>query len=328
MDNAHTISVVICVYTMGRWKDICEAVQSVRNQILRPHEIIIVVDHNAELLERAKAEFPDVLVVANTEARGLSGGRNTGIAVSSGSFVAYLDDDAVADPCWLSLLAAHCEQPDVLGATAKVMPLWIGERPGWFPDEFLWAVGCSYRGLPTKPAEVRNVFGGAMLLKRQIFQRVGTFSTDLGRQGTSFPLSGEETELCIRVRAAIPEGRFMLEPSSVVWHKVPAARLTWAYFRSRCYAEGVSKACLAGLHGSRDVLATERDYTLRALSAGFAHGFSDLVFRLDADGLKRSAAIVLGLASAAAGYFAGRLKWLRYRAPDVISRQPVRLSDS
>ena len=92
MDNAHTISVVICVYAMDRWKDICEAVQSVRNQTLRPHEIIMVVDHNAELLERARAAFPDVLVVANTEARGLSGGRNTGIAVSSGALVAYLDD--------------------------------------------------------------------------------------------------------------------------------------------------------------------------------------------------------------------------------------------
>jgi GT2 family glycosyltransferase len=327
MDNAHTISVVICVYTMDRWKDICESVQSVRDQTLRPHEIIMVVDHNAELLKRAKAEFPDVLVVANREAQGLSGGRNTGIAVSSGSLVAYLDDDAVADPCWLSLLAAHCEQPDVLGATAKVMPLWIGEHPGWFPDEFLWTVGCSYRGLPTKPAEVRNVFGGAMLLKRQIFQRAGAFSTGLGRQNTGFPLSCEETELCIRARAAIPEGRFMLEPSSVIWHKVPAVRLTWAYFRSRCYAEGFSKAHLAGLCGNVDVLATERDYTLRILSAGFARGVSDLVFRLDADGLKRSAAIVLGLASAAAGYFAGRLKWLRHRAPDAISRQPVHLSD-
>ena len=206
------------------------------------------------------------------------------------------------------------------------MPMWVGEPPGWFPDEFLWTVGCSYRGLPTKPAEVRNVFGGAMLLKRQIFQRVGTFSTDLGRQGTSFPLSGEETELCIRARAAIPDGRFMLEPSSVVWHKVPAARLTWTYFRSRCYAEGVSKAHLAALCGNRDVLVTERDYTLRALPAGFARGFSDL-FRSDADGLKRSAAIVFGLASAAAGYFAGRLNSLRHRAPDVVLHQPVRLSD-
>jgi GT2 family glycosyltransferase len=324
-NNTSTISVIICAYTLDRWKDICEAVQSVRNQVLPPHEIIIVVDYNSKLLRRAKTEFPDLLVVANREARGLSGGRNTGIAISSGSLVAFLDDDAVADPHWLSLLAEHCQRPNVLGATASVAPLWIGERPGWLPEEFLWTVGCSYRGLPTTPREVRNVFGSAMLFKRQIFQRAGSFTADLGRQDTSIPLSCEDTELCIRAKTVFPEGRFMLEPSSIVWHKVPSSRLTWAYFRSRCYAEGVSKAYLAVLFRGRDVLATERHYALRALSHGIAHGFADFAFRLQPDGLKRSTAILLGLASATAGYLVARLWLLRQRAPNVIWRQPARL---
>jgi glucosyl-dolichyl phosphate glucuronosyltransferase len=309
MGNACSISVVICAYTLDRWEDLCEAVQSVRNQVRPFHEIIVVVDHNSGLLQRAMTEFPDLLVVANREARGLSGGRNTGVAISNGSLVAFLDDDAVADPYWLSRLAEHCESPNVLGATARVMPLWIGERPGWLPEEFLWTVGCSYRGLPTSSREVRNVFGCAMLVSRQIFQRAGGFTAVLGRQGTSFLLSCEETELCIRARIVIPEGRFMLEPTSVVWHKVPSSRLTWAYFRSRCYAEGVSKAYIVALFGNHDVLATERRYALRALSAGIARGFCDFAFRLDADGLKRSAAIVLGLVSAAAGYFVTKLRF-------------------
>lgn len=310
MDNARSISVVICAYTLDRWKDLCEAVQSVRNQVRPFHEIIVVVDHNSGLLQRAVTEFTDLLVVANREARGLSGGRNTGIAISSGSLVAFLDDDAVADPYWLSRLAEHCERPNVLGASARILPLWIGERPGWLPEELLWTVGCSYRGLPTAPREVRNVLGAAMLVRRQIFQRAGGFTAVLGRQGRSFPLSCEETELCIRARAVIPEGRFMFEPTSVVWHKVPSSRLTWAYFRLRCYAEGVSKAYIAALSGNRDVLATERRYVLRTLSAGIARGFSDFAFRLDADGLKRSAAIVLGLVSAAAGYFVTKLRFV------------------
>lgn len=154
MDNACSISVVICAYTLDRWKDLCEAVQSVRNQVRPFHEIIVVVDHNSGLLERAKAEFQDLLVVANREAPGLSGGRNTGIAISSGSLVAFLDDDAVADPYWLSRLAEHCERPNVLGASARILPLWIGERPGWLPEELLWTVGCSYRGLQIGRAHV------------------------------------------------------------------------------------------------------------------------------------------------------------------------------
>jgi GT2 family glycosyltransferase len=198
-DGQYTVSVVVCAHTLDRWIDIREAVHSLRNQVL-PNEVVVVIDHNPELLRRTKAEYPDAIVVANREARGLSGGRNTGIAVSSGSLVAFLDDDAIADPHWLSRLARHFENPDILGVTARVEPLWVGVRPGWLPDEFLWTVGCSYRGLPTVPREVRNVFGGAMIIKREVFERVGGFAAGLGRQGTGVPLSCEDTEICIRAK--------------------------------------------------------------------------------------------------------------------------------
>jgi glucosyl-dolichyl phosphate glucuronosyltransferase len=324
-NNTHSISVIICVYALDRWNDICEAVQSVRNQLLAPDEIIIVADHNSELLQRAKVEYPTLLVVANREPPGLSGGRNTGIAVSSGSLVAFLDDDAVADPRWLSLLAEHCENPNVLGATARVAPLWIGKRPGWLPEEFLWTVGCCYRGLATTLGEVRNVIGAGMIMKREIFERAGGFAAALGRQGTHFPLSCEETEMCIRAKTVFPEGRFMFEPASIVWHKVPSSRLTWTYFRSRCYAEGMSKAYLTLLSKARGVLETERRYILRALSRGLVRGFADFVFRRDPDGLKRSAAILLGVASAGAGFLVARLWWLGEMRPRYHLRSAVRL---
>jgi glucosyl-dolichyl phosphate glucuronosyltransferase len=303
------ISVVICCYTIDRWPDTCEAIESVRQQTLRADEIILVVDHNTELLARATAELPDVMVVANQEGRGLSGGRNTGIATASGSLLAFLDDDAVADPQWLALLAKHCAEPNVLGATSIIYPLWVGTRPGWFPEEFMWIVGCAYRGLPTTAAEVRNVLGGAMMLKREVFDRAGTFNYILGRNyapGATL-LSCEETEMCIRAKATFPHGRFVLEPASIVGHKVPASRLNWRYLRARCFAEGLSKAYLANLTVAQDALSTERSYVLRTLTTGFVHGLRDGVICLRPDGVKRSAAIVLGLMSAVIGFLVGKL---------------------
>ena len=66
-------SVVICVYTEDRWDQICAAIQSVRAQSLPSTEIIVVVDYNQALYERLTAAMPDVTVVENTEAKGLSG---------------------------------------------------------------------------------------------------------------------------------------------------------------------------------------------------------------------------------------------------------------
>jgi glucosyl-dolichyl phosphate glucuronosyltransferase len=311
------ISVIICAYTLDRWDDLCAAVGSLRRQVLRPDEIVVVVDYNPTLLERAKMEFHDVVVVPNREARGLSGGRNTGLSASTAPLVAFLDDDAVADPHWLSRLAEHCGDPNVLGVGARVAPVWIGHRPGWLPEEFLWTVGCSYRGLPETARDVRNGFGGAMLFKRHIFGRAGGFAAQFGRQEIDFPLSCEDTEMCMRAKTTFPEGRFVLEPASVVWHKVPSKRLTWAYFRLRCYAEGASKAYFAALFKGRDALATERQYVLWALSGGFVKGLADFLFRGDFDGLKRSVAITLGLTTAAAGYFTVRTRLLRLRMPPV-----------
>ncbi|MCA1607692.1 MAG: glycosyltransferase, partial [Acidobacteria bacterium] len=101
-----SISVVICAYTEDRWDDILAAVGSVLSQDVGPHEIIVVVDHNPSLYARLESDLPDVIVIKNGQARGLSGARNTGVAVAGGDVVAFLDDDAMAAPGWLRFLGA------------------------------------------------------------------------------------------------------------------------------------------------------------------------------------------------------------------------------
>ena len=99
----------------------------------------------------------------------------------------------------------------------------------------------------------------------------------------------------------------MFEPGARVAHAVPADRATWGYFRARCFAEGLSKARVAALAGSRDGLASERAYTLRTLPAGVGRGLADAA-RGDRFGLTRAAAIVGGLAVTTAGYVVGSVR--------------------
>ncbi|MFI8215018.1 glycosyltransferase [Streptomyces sp. NPDC085932] len=306
------ISVVICAYTQERWADILAAVASVLAQSYPPLETLVVVDHNTALLTRLADRYRDidtrVRVLANAGPRGLSAGRNTGIAAARGEIVAFLDDDAVADGDWLRHLTAGYVDPRVMAVGGRTVPLWAsGHRPDWFPGEFDWVVGCSYQGLPAETVRVRNVFGGNASFRRSAFHATGGFATGIGRDGDRLPLGCEETELCIRLTRSVPGAVVLLEPRAVIHHKVPAPRERFAYFRTRAYAEGLSKALVARTAGAHKALESERRYSTHVLPAGLARGLRDTVHGRPG-GARRAAAILAGFTAAAGGYLVGSLR--------------------
>ncbi|MBW1599274.1 glycosyltransferase family 2 protein [Streptomyces sp. JJ38] len=304
-------SVVICVYTEERWNDILAAVDSVRAQELPAHELILVVDHNRPLLERLALHYAAtaaVRVLANAGPRGLSAGRNTGIAAANGEFVAFLDDDAVAEPAWLGHFAAAYADPAVLAVGGRTEPLWSsGRRPPWFPEELDWTVGCTYRGHPPGLVRVRNVLGGNASFRRSALTAAGGFTTGIGRDGRRLPLGCEETELCLRLARAHPEAVLLVDDRAVIRHRVPAARQRLGYVRTRAYAEGLSKALVTRSVGARDGLATERRYTTRVLPAALGRGVRDFLAARPG-GAGRALALLTGLGAAAAGYAVGTLR--------------------
>jgi glycosyltransferase involved in cell wall biosynthesis len=299
------ISVIICAYTHRRWALLKRSVESVLAQSSPAHEVIVVADHDDRVLELAQAAFPQLGVVASTERPGLTGARNTGVRHSAGDVVAFLDDDAWADPSWLSRLAGAFANPLVIGVGGAVEPEWPDAPPEWLPREFYWVVGCSYRGLPRASAPIRNPIGANMALRREAIERVGGFADGIGRVG-AVPLGCEETELAIRARQQDPSAIVLYLPDARVSHSVPTERTTWSYYRERCWSEGLSKAVLTRELGISDGLASERSYATRTLGQGILRGLRDCVHG-DPAGLLRAGAIVAGLAITTAGYVRGSL---------------------
>lgn len=299
------VSVVVCAYDDGRWDQLVAAVESVRSQSHPPEETVVVVDHNPALLRRARQELSGAQVVPNRAGQGLAGARNTGIAAAGGDVLAFLDDDAVAEPGWLGRLVEPYAEPSVAGVGGRIVPAWQPARPRWWPEEFDWIVGCSYRGLPEDRAPVRNLIGCNMSFRRAVFERVGPFTEGIGRVGTC-PVGCEETELCIRLTQGWPGASIVYEPAAVVHHHVPAGRASWSYFRRRCFAEGQSKARVTHAVGASDALSSERRYVRRTLGGGVARGIGAAVHG-DAAGLGQAASIAAGVAIATAGYAEGTL---------------------
>ena len=304
MRAAESVAVIICAHTMERLDDLRDAVASVHAQSRPADELLVVIDHNPELLE-AVGDLP-AKVVANSGPKGLSGARNTGTELATSDVVAYLDDDATADGDWLEKLTAPFADPAVVAVGGWANPNWDTSEPEWFPNEFSWVIGCSHRGLPTKLAEVRNVIGCNMSFRRQAVVDAGGFDAGLGRTADR-PLGCEETELCIRIRQADPSLRILLEPSAKIRHRVPAGRTRWEYFFSRCRAEGNSKAHVSRLVGSDAGLESERAYVASVLPRALGRAILNLPHSPRAN-LQRMLAIIGGLAATSGGYLENSIR--------------------
>ena len=302
-------TVAICAYTMRRWDNLVEALTSVVGQLRDGDECVIVVDHNEELLQRARIEFaglPSARVIANASAPGVSGARNTAVSVSHGAIIAFLDDDAVASDRWLDRMRSALGEVNVLGAGSAALPAWPdGGRPSWFPPEFDWVIGCSYVGTPTVTTDVRNVLGAAMAFRRTAFDLAGPFSAMVGRIGT-VPTGCEETEFCIRLRRADPTGRIMYLPDVTVAHRITPERLTLRYFLRRCIGEGLSKARVARLVGADEGLSSERTYVRRTIPLGVVRELGRGL-RGQWGGWPAAALIVVGVLATGLAYVGARL---------------------
>jgi glycosyltransferase involved in cell wall biosynthesis len=302
------VSVIICCYTFERYDDIREAVTSVLCQSTPAHEVIVVSDHNPELLAALRADLPPATVLRLNEGpRGLSAARNTGVAAATGEVVAFIDDDAVAERTWLAALAAAFDDPAVVGAGGPIVPRWMdGPRPGWFPPELYWIVGCTYRGMPRQGRRVRNVIGCNMAFRAGALRSVGMFHTDVGRVGKATGI-GEDSEICLRLTAADPDAVIVFEPAAVVHHKVPAWRVSPRYLLKRSYDEGYYKNVVRalGARASRQPLSTENAYLSYLLLRSIPRR---LMSATRPRALPQAAAIALCIAATATGYAAGRLQ--------------------
>ena len=297
-----SVSVAIATYSPDRIRGIRACLDSLASSSVE--EVIVVVDHAPQLLARLRQLLPGACVVQNVGQKGLSAARNTAVYTARGSVIAFLDDDVVVEPTWLSNLLRPYDSALTLGVGGGIHPDWVAGKPSWFPEEYNWVVGCTYRGLPLTAAPVRNLIGANMSFRREPLIEAGGFRSDLGRVD-ALPLGCEETELCIRLARHNPRGQLIYEPRAAVRHTVPPERGTARYFHRRCFGEGLSKARMSAAHRSTQNLSTERRYVTRTLPSGVASALSTTA-RGDLSASFRAAAITSGLVVTTAGYLRGR----------------------
>lgn len=190
------VSVIIPAYNAEAF--IVDTVNSALNQTCQDLEVIVVDDGSKDGTVAALAQFGDRILVHQQANGGVAKARNTGVALATGDWVAFLD----ADDLWLP----HKVERQLASASAAPMVytdrLNIGAR-GDLPE--LQSLVTPMHGGDLFVPLLRSNFitNTSVMIRRELFEKLGGFYT--GLNGT------EDWDLWIRVAASHPIG-FVPEP--------------------------------------------------------------------------------------------------------------------
>jgi GT2 family glycosyltransferase len=195
---------------------------SLRRQTYPRLEVIVVdngsTDDSLVLLAR---DFPEVRVVALGSNRGYAGGVNAGFRAAAGEILAVLNNDAEADPAWLTeMIAALQRHPEAGMATPKVL---LFDR-----RDTLHTAGdyCGVDGIPDSRGVWQRdegqfdaeelIFGAAGVApayRRTMLDDVGLLDEDFGSYCEDVDLSW---------RAQLAGYKCIYVPGALVYHKLSA----------------------------------------------------------------------------------------------------------
>jgi GT2 family glycosyltransferase len=303
------VSAVVCTHSLDNYPNLVEAVDSLLAQTYPEMEVIIAVDGNAELYGKVSAHYADnkeVKTALLKENVGVSGARNAGISVAKGDVIAFIDDDAIAEKGWIENLLSAYSENDAVAVGGKILPVWLGAKPDYLPEELYWLAGVTHEGFAEeKVVEVRNTFGPNMSFKREVFQKAGLFNENLGfaRKGLSY-IQAEEPEFALRMRRELGKG-VIYNPRAIVYHKIPPSKVKVGTLLKRAFYQGYSKALLRRLKISADPEAIERFY-LRALLSKYIPRRLRRFYRLTE--LEKLLMLVACITAVGLGFLYGQVK--------------------
>src|SRR5579863_5319775 len=132
------MNLTVCICSHNRPSYLGDCLQGLRRQTVSAERFDILVVDSASTGDAPAQMAEAVHTTSNArllrvQQPGVSFARNAGADAAQGSYIAYIDDDAVPDPDWIQcILAAIAErQPDLIGG--RILPHWEMPLPRWWP---------------------------------------------------------------------------------------------------------------------------------------------------------------------------------------------------
>lgn len=209
------VSVIVVNFNGREWLGPC--LEAIAAQNLTPLEVIVVDNASTDgSVAFVRERFPSVQLVAVERNSGFAGGNNAGARIARGRHLAFLNNDTVADPGWLSALQRALDGNASAGAaTSRIVYMNDPAVIDSAGDGYTCAGGAFKRGHGGPAADYRvaeEVFGAcgaAFMIRREVFEELGGFDDD-------FFLVYEDVDLSYR--AQLLGHHCLYVPEAIVLH--------------------------------------------------------------------------------------------------------------
>jgi glycosyltransferase involved in cell wall biosynthesis len=223
------ISIVVCTYNRAAMlRDALASLYDLDTDGKFTYEILVIdnasSDATPQAIATAAGESHAPLRGIHEPQQGIVPARNCGIREARGRWVAYFDDDQLADPRWLAELFKGASERNcrvVGGAVHLALP--AGCQNNLHPTVRMLLGESILSDQPLKYEGRLTPGCGNLMIERTVFEEVGVFQAAIDGRG-------EDTDLFERIeRAGLAAWYF---PTAIIHHLTPRERLEEKYLIS------------------------------------------------------------------------------------------------
>jgi len=240
----------IIIPTLNRAKQLSVTLNSLLNQTsLADTEIIVINNGSTDETNKVLLEYSHKINSLKYEcntAPGLLTGRHRGIEISTGEILCFLDDDVELNPGYVEQLKNIFNQNrDIHFATGPNLPIYEIEPPAWLPNfwetvnegKYCYWLSLLDFGKQECFVNPNYVWGLNFCCRKNTLISLGGFHPDSMPKDLQKYQGDGESGLTIK---AFENGhQAYYTPKLLLYHHIPASRLTIDYFKQRAFFQGV-----------------------------------------------------------------------------------------
>ncbi len=245
----------IIIPTLNRSASLKKTLQSIVDQ--HPSdwlfEVIVVdngsTDDTREVCLQYEQQLKNVVYHYDDEPGQLTG-RHKGTEISQANIISFIDDDVELNPCWItSIIQLFSDDEDLSLIGGPSLPKYHRYPPSWV--QFFWQPS-PYGGSMCLPLSLIDIgverlefdplyiFGLNYSIRKKALLDLGGFHPDCITKLLQRYQGDGETGLSLKAKAR--NLKAIYSAKALVYHQVPAERLTPEYFENWFYYNGVCQS--------------------------------------------------------------------------------------